>query len=163
MTFDARATLRVFIARWVGERPIPIGGVAADRRLIRRALAGRVPGRVLVVGPGLAARQALKGVKVDVAGTSPHSSEVNVCSSVRGATSLPADRWDTVIISAPADLRSQLEAIRPACHRPAQILVIDRTSHSTRSVDPLTVQAELGEASALRRGRRRAWIAAVPA
>jgi hypothetical protein len=125
MSTTMRQMLRSWVGRVVGERPIPLGRVARDRRTLRRALAPRPVGRVLVVGPGLAARQAFPNADVDVAGTSPHSTEVTVCSAVSGRGSLPPDRWDTIVISEPSgDLTELLRAIQPACRRGARVVLL---------------------------------------
>ena len=73
MTSRPRQLLRRVASKWIGERAIPVGGVASDRRLLRRVLEGRSVGRVLVIGRSLAARQALAPMQIDVAGTSPYA------------------------------------------------------------------------------------------
>jgi hypothetical protein len=162
MKAKARALIRRLAARWVGERRIPFGSVASDRRVLRRALRAEPVGSVLVVGPGLAARQALAPIAVDVAGTNPHSAEVNVCSAVRGAGSLPPARWDTVLISEHAsDFVEQLDAIRPACRLGARLLVLDREGWDDQSpqarslADVASVQKVVGGP------RRRVWVTRV--
>src|SRR5215212_9295227 len=72
-----RLMLGKVASRWFGERRLPIGGTSRDRRLLREVLNSAEAGRVLVVGPSLAARQALAKHPVDVAGTNPFLNEVN--------------------------------------------------------------------------------------
>jgi hypothetical protein len=131
MMSKVRQLVRRLLGRWLGERPIPVGGVARDRTLLRRALGGTDAGRVLVVGPGLAIRQALPFNEVDVAGTSPYSSEINVCSAVRTVGSLPPQRWDTVVVTdSGAHLDERLRAVAPACRASARLLVLGRTEQA---------------------------------
>lgn len=128
MSPGARERVRALASRLFGERPLPVGDVARDRRVLRRVLTGRPPGRVLVVGRGLPVRQALPGVAVDVAGTSPHLAEVNVCSSVTSTGSLPRNRWDTVVVSEPGpDPAGRLQAVVAACRPGGRLLLLDRT------------------------------------
>jgi hypothetical protein len=137
-----RQIIRTLAARWIGERPIPIGGVAKDRRLLRRALRGRSVGRVLVIGSSVAVRQALPDVDVDVVGTSPHALDVTVCSAVGGVHSLPRARWDTVIFSQPGpELPDRLSAVIPACRPYARLIVMSRREMAT-NVDHGPVVAE---------------------
>lgn len=162
MTSRIRQHVRGVAARWVGERAIPVGGMARDRRLLRQALEGTSVGRVLVVGPGLAVRQALPGAHVDVAGTS-RSAEITVCSDVRGENSLPRQRWDTVIVTDPGgDLGERLRAIQHACRRPAHLLVLDRTERATTAGAIMAALAEVAsvEDRLVRRGRS-VWLSRV--
>lgn len=157
MSARLRDAVRQVAARRLGERPAPVGGVARDRRLLRRALAPESAGRVLVVGPGLATRQALPGRHVDVAGTVPHHAEVTVCSLVAGPGSLPEGRWDTVVIAEPGpDLPGRLDAARRACRPGGRVLVLERTGvEGTALSEVATVTGVLG------RGRRRLWVGEV--
>lgn len=156
--------VRNVVARCLGERAIPVGGVARDRQLLRRALAGQAVGRVLVVGPGLAVRQALPDVPIDVAGTSPHSAEVTVCSAARGGGSLPLERWDTVIImESGTELPEQLDAVRPACRAAARLLIVERPGVDVNG----SLAAALANVAAIRqvlgKRQRRLWVAEVRA
>lgn len=162
MRRQLRQGVRALAARLLGERAVPIGQVARDRRILRRALRGLPVGRVLVIGPGLAARQAWPDARVDVAGTSPYSTEVTVCSTALGAGSLPPARWDTVVISAVGDdLSQQLAAVQPACRANARLLVLDREG----SAGPAPHARALAEAASttdvIARGRQRVWVAEV--
>lgn len=149
----AREAIRRIAERYVGERAAPVGGVARDRRLVRRTLDGQPVGRVLVVGPGLAVRQALRGAVIDVAGTSPHSEEVNVCTPALDAGSLPSGRWDTVVVTDRGpDLSRRLAAVRPAC-RPGGRLVLVGSAD-----DP--PPSGLDVRSTVRRRGRRSWVVA---
>lgn len=144
MITEVRNLRRKYAARWIGERPIPIGGVARDRRLLLVVLDPTEVGSVLVVGSSVAARQALASIDVDVAGTNPHNNEVTVCSRVLEADSLPKSRWDTVIINSPgADLRERLRAVRPACRPSGRLLVLERGPRSAHPGHAVTL-AELG-------------------
>lgn len=157
-----RELVRRLAERWVGERAVPVGGVARDRRLLRRALSGAPAGRVLVVGPGLAARQALPQASVDVAGTVPHMAEVTVCSAATGARSLPADRWDTVIVSDPgADLPGRMAAVRSACRPGGRVLVIDRSGWAADGPEARALTAAVTVTAVTGRGRHRVWTARV--
>jgi len=152
-----RALLRELASRVLGDRPAPVGGVARDRRLLRRALRRADVGRVLVVGPGLALRQALPGAQIDVAGTSPHSAEVTVCSVAIGRGSLPARRWDTVVVTEPgADLRARLEAVREACRPGGRLLVLDRDG-----LDPALLQTVAVPSGVVGSGRLLVWLGEV--
>ena len=158
----ARRLLWRLIGPWVGERPLPVGGVARDRHLLRRAFARRPVGRVLVIGPALAARQALPAVKIDVAGTSPHRAEVTVCSAVRGVDSLPARRWDTIVITDPdEDLPARLRAILPACRPAAQLVVVDRGEPADQGARELAIQEVASIEKVLARHGHRAWVASI--
>jgi pimeloyl-ACP methyl ester carboxylesterase len=162
MRAKTRALIRRLAARWVGERRIPFGSVARDRRVLRRALGTEPVGRVLVVGHSLAARQALAPIAVDVAGTNPHSAEVNVCSAVRGVGSLPPARWDTVLISEHAsDLVEQLDAIRPACRPDARLLVLDREGWDDQSPQARSLADVSSVQNVVRGPRRRVWVTRV--
>lgn len=157
MTPRPRQLVRDLAARVIGERAAPVGGVARDRRLLRRALGHRTPGRVLVVGPGLAVRQVLPGLHVDVAGPLPHL-EVTVCSSVDAPGSLPPARWDTVVVTDPGrDLAGRLAAVRTACRPGGRVLVLDRTG----DVEPVLARVADVEGHVGRRPR--VWTAAVRA
>jgi hypothetical protein len=161
VTSRPRQHLRRLAVRWVGDSAIPIGGVAGDRRLLRRALRAQSLGRVLVVGPGLATRQALPEVLVDVAGVVPLT-EVTVCSAVRDADSLPRARWDTIVITdLTTDLSERLRAIRPACRSQARLYVLSRGGGAADRLRAAQL-AELAtiEATLTRRGRR-LWIARI--
>ena len=162
MRTRARALVRRLAARWVGERRIPFGSVARDRRVLRRALRTEPVGRVLVVGHGLAARQALAPLAVDVAGTNPHSAEVNVCSAVRGADSLPPGRWDTVLISEhTSDFVEQLDAIRPACRPGARLYVLDRDGWDDQSPQARSLAAVGSVHKVVEGPRRHVWVTQV--
>ncbi len=104
--------------------PVPIGRVARHRRLLRRALSGGPVGRVLVVGPWRSVRQAFPAADMDVAGTSPHTRQVTVCSDVRAPGCLPSRRWDTVIVSDQVHLSDRLRAVQPACRPGARVVLI---------------------------------------
>jgi hypothetical protein len=164
MTAALRELVRRAAARWVGERVIPIGGVAQDRRLLRRALAPATSGRVLVVGPSLAARQALAGQPLDVVGTSPYAAYVTVCSSLHGPGSLPEARWDTVVVTQVDDaLAERLRTVRPACRPGARILVLER-HHDPADSEPMTAISSVASVQQVHlRRHRRLWVARVPA
>lgn len=162
MTVRMRRLVRDLAGRWLGERAAPVGGVARDRRALRRALGGREVGRVLVVGPGLATRQALPGARVDVAGTSPHMLEVTVCSTASAAGSLPANRWDTVIVADPGtDLPGRLQAVVPACRAGARLVVIDRDGWAADAPEVRALAAAADITGILGRRRHRLWLAQV--
>lgn len=147
-----RDAVRERVGRHAGDRRLPVGSVARDRRLLSRALRHVPAGRALVVGPGLAVRQALRRAPVDVAGTSPHAEEVTVCSLVLGAGSLPPARWDLVVVTDPgSDLRRRLDAVRPACRPGARLLLLGRTEDA--APDGLLVTRTLA------RSGRRVWVA----
>lgn len=149
----AREAVRRLAERFIGERAAPVGGVARDRRLVRRTLAGEPVGRVLVVGPGLAVRQALPGAVVDVAGTSPHSEEVTVCSPALDAGSLPPLRWDTVIVTDPGpDLSRRLAAVRPACRPGGRLVLVSAADDAV----PVGFDVRV----AMRHGGRGSWVTA---
>jgi hypothetical protein len=158
-----RELVRETAARVFGERPAPVGGVARDRRLLRRALAGNDPGVVLVVGPSLATRQALPGRPVDVADTVPYP-EVTVCSAVAGPGSLPEARWDTVVVAEVGpDPAARLAAVRAACRPGARVLLLDDTGDDATGPGPAALAAVARTGRPLgRRGRRRLWPADVP-
>ncbi len=163
MTFRARALVRELAGSWLGERAVPVGDVAANRRLLRRALSTLDLGSVLVVGAGLAARQALPSVEVDVAGTSPHMHEVTVCSRVDGSASLPAARWDTVVVLDPgADLRGRLRAVLPASRAAGLLVLLDRAAWSEDGPELRALREQTRVVAVHGGGRRRLWIAEVP-
>lgn len=158
----ARELARTLAVRVFGDRPAPVGEVARERRLLQAALADRPVGRVLVVGPGTAARQALApaGVVVDVAGTVPLP-EVTVCSAVDEAGSLPPARWDTVVVSDPGDdLLGRLRAVVPACRAGAIVLVVDRGQWPAGSPEADALR-RVAAAPVTTRGRHRVWAAEV--
>jgi hypothetical protein len=164
---NVRAVARTTAARLLGERALPMGAVATERRLVLQALSGQFVGAVLVVGPGLAVRQALAGTHVDVAGTSPHNDEVTVCSRVQGPGSLPHRRWDTVIIAqrADADLPGRLAAIAPACRPGARLLVMERADRSgiqRRNRPPEALASVADIRGHVGRPGRGVWLARVP-
>lgn len=155
-----RELVRALAERRVGERPVPVGGVAGDRRLLRRALADTDVGHVLVVGPGLAARQALPGVAVDVVGIVPHRADVTVCSAATGPRSLPPDRWDTVIVVEPGpDLPGRLAAVATACRPSGRVLVLDRSGWTADGPQVRALAAIATVTGVRGRGRRRLWTA----
>lgn len=152
-----RRLARRVAARVAGERRLPVGGVARDRRLLRRALGRQRRGRVLVVGPGLAARQVLAPADVDVTGTSPHSAEVTVCTTALGAGTLPPARWDTIIVSDPGpDWAARLAAVLPACR--GRLLVLDRAGRPLEpdEIERLTAAARVRDV--VGGSRRRVWV-----
>lgn len=156
----SRAAVRSVAGRLLGERAVPIGAIARDRRLLRRALRGHSVGRVLVLGPGLAARQAWPDARVDVAGTSPYSPEVTICSEAVGGGSLPTARWDTVIISAAQDdLSEQLAAIQAACRPSARLLLLDHQGWDERTPEIRALADAASISCVLGKGRQRAWLA----
>jgi hypothetical protein len=160
MTSSARRILQVVAARWVGERVVPVGGVARDRRLLREAVAGADLGRVLVVGPSISARQALRGRPVDVVGTSPYAPYVTVCSAMRHPTSLPIRRWDTVILSDPGDeLTLRLARVLPACRPEATLIVLDRGAWASDPRRATAIDEVARIDRTLVRGRHRLWMA----
>jgi hypothetical protein len=157
-----RRLLRRAAGRWVGERLLPVGAVALDRRLLRRALPPSSLGRVLVVGSSLATRQAWPEASVDVVGTSPYAREVTVCSHLDGPASLPEARWDTVVVTQVGeDLAERLRVLRPACRPQARLVLLERNGRA----DLTGTAAALREVAVLRqvhlRHSRRLWIAQV--
>jgi hypothetical protein len=160
MTSSARRVLQTASARWVGERVVPIGGVARDRRLLRKVVAGADLGSVLVVGPSISARQALRGWPVDVVGTSPYATYVTVCSAMRHVTSLPTARWDTVILSAPGEeLTLRLARVLPACRSEATLIVLDRGPWALDPDRATAIEAVARIDRTLVRGAHRIWSA----
>lgn len=162
MIRHARHLLRALASRCLGDRAAPVGGVARDRRILRRALRGRAAGRVLVVGSGLAARQALPACRLDVVGTNPHAAEVTVCSTASGVGSLPSARWDTVIISDPGhDFVERIRAVRSACRPGARLLVLDRAGWDREAPEPRALAEVATITQVLGRQRHRLWLAEV--
>jgi hypothetical protein len=162
MTSRTRRLLRWVAAHWIGDHVVPVGGVAGDRRLLRRGLTFPV-GRALVVGPSTAARQAMRGSHVDVAGTSPHAAEITVCSTVRDPGALPPGRWNTVIVTeSTVDLRQRLQAIAPACLPGARLLILERDQRSRTANDHAQVAQLCALESTLERGSRRLLVARMP-
>lgn len=162
MTSGPRRLLSRLARRWVGERAIPVGGLARDRRFLRRALRGQDWGRVLVIGPGLAVRQVLPPGRVDVVGTSPYRSEVTVCSALVGPRPLPPGRWDTLVMTEVDEgFGDRLRAAVPACRPEARVVVFERHGQpdAVGHVSELTAVASL-EQVLLRQGRR-LWVARV--
>jgi hypothetical protein len=163
MNSFVRRILRIAAARWVGERIVPVGGVARDRRLLRSVLAGEDPGKVLVVGPNIAARQALRGRPVDVVGTSPYTQYVTVCSELRRVGSLPPRRWSTVILSAPGDeLQARLERVLPACRPGARLIVLDRGAWAKDPGRKGAIESVAHIEQTFARGAHRVWSARLP-
>jgi hypothetical protein len=162
VTSRPRELLRELAGRWLGEQPVPVGGVARDRRLLRRALGSQALGQVLVVGPGLATRQALPGIEVDVAGTEPHMPEVTVCSRASGAGSLPRARWDTVIVAQPgADFGERLRAVVPACRAGGRLVVIDRVGWDDQAPEARALAEVADITEVVHRRGRWLWLAVV--
>ena len=159
MLSRVRSLLWRAVAPWVGETPLPMGRTARDRRLLRQALAQTSASRVLVVGPGLAARQALPAVQIDVAGTNPRLTEVNICSAVRTPDSLPRTPWDLVIISDPADLGARLQAVRDAASRSAQLVVMHRGQRKDPAGDVLAIADVASIEKGFTRKDHRLWLA----
>ena len=162
MSSRIRLLLRRAAGRWVGERAVPVGAVARDRRLLRRALAQASLGRVLVVGSSLAARQAWPRAAVDVVGTSPYAAEVTVCSRLDGPASLPRARWDTVVVTEVGEgLAERLRVLRPACRPRARVVLLERDGQT----DLAGPAAALRQVAVLHqvhlRRSRRLWIAQV--
>ena len=153
MTSPLRLLLRQAAGRWLRERAIPVGGVAADRRLLRRALPQESLGRVLVVGSSLAARQAWPQTVVDVVGTSPYAADVTVCSHLDGPDSLPPARWDTVLVTeTDRGLAERLQVLRSACRPQGRLLMLQRGDVG----DPAATLAHVAVVKQVyhRRGRR---------
>ena len=122
---SVRTRVREALGRLTGERPLPVGGLADERRLLRHVLDPVTAGEVLVVGPSLSVRQVLGDRPVDVAGTVPHRPEVTVCSTADRPRSLPAARWDTVVLTGPdAAAAPRLEAVQRACRPGGRVLVL---------------------------------------
>lgn len=145
-----RAGARV---RKVARRAMSIGRDTRDRRLLRRAVADD-PGRVLVVGPSRAARR-LFGM-VDVAGTDQYSTEITVCSAAVGAGTLPAGRWDTIVVTEPGrDLSARLDAVLPACR--ARLVIVERRRHAPDVEQHLRARADVR--GVVGGARRRVWVA----
>ena len=155
-----RESVRSAAARVFGDRPAPVGRVARDRRLLRRALTGIDPGAVLVVGRSLATRQALPGRSVDVADTVPYP-EVTVCSAVGGPGSLPEARWDTVVTEPGPDPAGRLAAVRAACRPGGRVLLRDDSGDDASAPGPAALAAVARPGRPLGRGRRRLWPAEV--
>jgi hypothetical protein len=155
-----RALLSTLRHRLVGDRPLPVGRLARDRRLMRRALRGRARGKVLVVGPGTAVVQALPELAVDVAGTSPHQREVTVCSAVTRPGSLPPHRWDTIVVTDLADLPTRLTALVPACRTGGRLLVVDRFGWSDDAPEARALAQWAAVVEPVGR-RARLWVAEV--
>jgi hypothetical protein len=146
-------------ARWIGDHVIPVGGVAGDRRLLRRGVTFPV-GRALVVGPSTAARQAMRASSVDVAGTNPHAAEINVCSTVSDPGALPLGRWDTVVVTDfTVNLQRRLQAIAPACLPGARLLILERDQRSRTANDHALTEQPCTIESTLERGSRRLIVA----
>jgi len=147
MTSGVRLLLRRAAGRWLRERAVPVGGLAGDRRLLRRALPPATLGRVLVVGSSLAARQVW-GTSVDVVGTSPHAPYVTVCSLLDSEASLPAARWDTVVVTEIDDgLADRLQVLRTACRSRARLVLLQRGGR----VDLTQLVAALGGVAVVQR------------
>jgi hypothetical protein len=149
--------------RLLGERALPVGALARDRRLLRHALPPESLGRVLVVGSSLAARQAWPGATVDVVGTSPYAAEVTVCSRLDGPASLPRARWDTVVVTEVSQgLTERLQVLGPACRPQGRLVLLERKG-PTDLARPATAlrQVAVLQQVHLRRSRR-LWIAQVP-
>jgi hypothetical protein len=161
MNSRMRTLLSRVAARWIGERVIPVGGVAGDRRLLRTGLTFPV-GRALVIGPSTAARQALRGSHVDVAGTSPQAAEVTVCSSARDEDSLPRGRWNTVIITDSTVDRERLRAVAQACSPGARLLILRRDQQGKAWKDLAEVAELCTLEGTLERGTRRLVVARTP-
>lgn len=156
-----REQVRAVAARVFGDRAAPVGGVARDRRLLKRALRGTDPGAVLVVGPSLATRQALRGRHVDVADTVPFP-EVTVCSAVRGPGSLPPGRWDTVVVSDPGPSpQGRLAAVLEGCRPGARVLLLDHCRDDATAPGPAALSTVGSPGRPLGRGQRRLWLAEV--
>lgn len=154
MTSPLRRLTRRAAGRLLRERPIPVGAVARDRRLLRHHLPPESVGRVLVVGSSLAARQAWPRATVDVAGTSPYAAYVTVCSHLDGPASLPAARWDTVVVTeVDQGLAERLRTLGPACRPQARLVVLQDDDDTVQGT-----MAALGQVAELpqvcrRRGR----------
>ena len=116
------------------------------------------PGRVLVIGPTTALRQALRAREVDVVGTSPHDAQVNVVSDLRAGGALPSRRYDWVVLtSADAGGQNWLLPIAAASCRPGGHLVV-----LTRAVaDLAAVAGTVGIAVQMRSSRSRALVVAM--
>jgi hypothetical protein len=137
--------------------PLPVGRVARHRRILRRALADGPVGRVLVVGPWRAARQAFPHAPMDVAGTSPHTRQVTVCSEVRSTAGLPANRWDTVVVSDPVHVSDRLAAVHPACRPRARVVLLEPAASSSGIRDDAVERATPEPSVVSRRDRVRVW------
>ncbi len=148
-----RTRVREVLGRLTGERPLPVGGLADERRLLRHVLDPATAGAVLVVGPSLSVRQVLRDRAVDVAGTAPGAPEVTVCSTADRARSLPLARWDTVVLTGPdAAAAPRLRAVQRAC-RPGGLVLVLEPDRGDDLLAPLTA---LGDVERVVRGRGRA-------
>lgn len=154
-----RVLARELVSRLAGDRRLPVGGVARDRRLLRRALRDREPGAVLAIGTGVAVRQVLPLARVDVAGVIPHLREVTVCSRASGAGSLPPGRWDTIVVTEPgADLAARLAAAVPAARPRGRLLVLDRHRWTAEDPEPRALRAVGDVVQVVGRGAARVWV-----
>jgi hypothetical protein len=157
MTSPLRLLVQRAAGRWLRERAIPVGGVAADRRLLCDALPQDSLGRVLVVGASLAARQAWPQTVVDVVGTSPYASDVTVCSHLDGPDSLPPARWDTVLVTeTDPRLAERLQVLRSACRPRARLVVLQRVAVG----DPAAALAQVGVVQEVHHRRHRRLVVA---
>ena len=136
---------------------LPVGRVARHRRLLRRVLADAPVGRVLVVGPWRAALQAFTSSRVDVAGTSPHTEQITVCSTVEVPGSLPSRRWDTVILSGSTNAADRMLAVLPACRPGARVVLVEAASQSQAGLSDDVVPAASCRSTTTRRDRLRVW------
>ena len=118
------------------------------------------PGRVLVIGPTTALRQALQAREVDVVGTSPHDAQVNVVSDLRAGGALPRGRYDWVVLTS-ADAGGQnglLPSAAAACRPGGHLVVL--TSAVADLAGLAALAGTVGIAGEVRSSRSRALVVA---
>ena len=154
-----RERVRHLAGRLLADRAVPVGRVARDRRLLRQVLTGD-PGRVLVLGPGLAVRQVLPRARVDVAGTSPHVPEVTVCSTAQGPRSLPTARWDVVVVpELGPDPQARVQAATAACRPGGRVLLLDREGWPPDNPVPAALARDADVRTVVLGRTDRLWVA----
>lgn len=140
---DPAASLRRASRRAALQHRLPVGVVAQERRLLAAGLPSRVPGRVLVLGPAVALRQAHPTLPLDVVGTSAHDVAVTVVTEARGTGALPPARWDRIVLTDPPldEIGAVLDAVVPACRVGGHVVVLGPRSASL--TEPLAERARI--------------------
>lgn len=116
---------------------LPLGRVAAMRRLLRDALGQQE--HALVIGHPGPVRQAWPTARLDGVGTDPADAEITVVSEALEPGSLP-QRWDCVVITESPATSDRLVAAAGAC-RPNGVLAV-MTLRSTCPTLPQHVRVE---------------------
>lgn len=135
---DPARSASVLLRRLAAHPGLPAGQVAQVRRLLRKSLQGTP--RALVIGTPEVVRRALPAIRLDVVGTDPDRTDIDVVSEADGPGSLPR-RWQCVVVTEVGPPPERLEAAASACMPGGVVAVLNQRGH--RVVGPPGSRVEL--------------------